>query len=309
MDPERVIYPLLKYVVMGPAMRVAFLPRVSGLGHVPRIGPVILAANHLGFLDSFVLPLMVPRRVHFLGKHEYFTGAGMKGRATATFFHSVGAIAVDRSGGRAALDALDTSAAVLERGGVFAIHPEGTRSPDGRLYRGRTGVARLAMRTGAPVVPVAIEGTDKVQPRGQAVPGPAGSGCASARRWTSGDGTRGSRAARPPARSPTRSWRPSSGCRARSTWTTTRPGRTGRADRGASATWQRPSPGLSVTERARSRGRTEIAWKSAWTSSSRGTPRASRRRGGSWTRRSRRWAWRTRSATTSRSCSPRRAPT
>ncbi len=96
----------------------------------------------------------------------------MKGRATATFFRSVGAIAVDRSGGRAALDALDTSAAVLERGGVFAIHPEGTRSPDGRLYRGRTGVARLAMRTGAPVVPVAILGTDRVQPRGQAVPKP-----------------------------------------------------------------------------------------------------------------------------------------
>lgn len=172
MDPERLIYPLMKYVVLGPAMRVAFLPRVSGLRHVPRVGPVILAANHLAFLDSFVLPLIVPRRVHFLGKHEYFTGAGMKGRATATFFRSVGAIAVDRSGGRAALDALDTSAAVLDRGGVFAIHPEGTRSPDGRLYRGRTGVARLAMRTGAPVVPVAIIGTDRVQPRGQAVPRP-----------------------------------------------------------------------------------------------------------------------------------------
>lgn len=126
---------------------------MSGLGHVPRIGPVILAANHLGFLDSFVLPLMVPRRVHFLGKHEYFTGAGMKGRATATFFHSVGAIAVDRSGGRAALDALDTSAAVLERGGVFAIHPEGTRSPTGgstgagRAWRGsRCGPARPSSR-------------------------------------------------------------------------------------------------------------------------------------------------------------------
>jgi 1-acyl-sn-glycerol-3-phosphate acyltransferase len=172
MDPERLIYPLMKYVVLGPAMRVAFLPRVSGLRYVPRVGPVILAANHLAFLDSFVLPLIVPRRVHFLGKHEYFTGAGMRGRATATFFRSVGAIAVDRSGGRAALDALDTSAAVLGRGGVFAIHPEGTRSPDGRLYRGRTGVARLAMRTGAPVVPVAITGTDRVQPRGRAVPRP-----------------------------------------------------------------------------------------------------------------------------------------
>ncbi|MGP4028407.1 lysophospholipid acyltransferase family protein [Actinomadura sp. 3N407] len=172
MDPERLIYPLMKYVLMGPAMRVAFLPRVSGLAHVPRVGPVILAANHLAFLDSFLLPLIVPRRVHFLGKHEYFTGAGAKGRTAATFFRSVGAIAVDRSGGRAALDALDTSAAVLESGGAFAIHPEGTRSPDGRLYRGRTGVARLAMRTGAPVVPVAIQGTDKVQPRGQAVPKP-----------------------------------------------------------------------------------------------------------------------------------------
>ena len=172
MDHERLIYPLLKHVLLGPAMRVVFLPKVSGLRHVPRTGPVILAANHLAFLDSFVLPLMVPRRVHFLGKHEYFTGGGMRGQVMATFFRSVGAIAVDRSGGRAALDALDTSARVLEDGGVFAIHPEGTRSPDGRLYRGRTGVARLAMRTGAPVLPVAIEGTDRVQPRGQAVPKP-----------------------------------------------------------------------------------------------------------------------------------------
>ncbi|MFD0684720.1 lysophospholipid acyltransferase family protein [Actinomadura fibrosa] len=172
MDPERVIYPLMKYVLLGPAMRVAFLPHVSGLENVPRTGPVILAANHLAFLDSFVVPLMVPRRVRFLGKHEYFTGTGVRGRATATFFLGVGAIAVDRSGGRAALDALDTSARVLEEGGVFAIHPEGTRSPDGRLYRGRTGVARLAMRTGAPVVPMAIAGTDRVQPRGRAVPRP-----------------------------------------------------------------------------------------------------------------------------------------
>ncbi|MFV2179139.1 lysophospholipid acyltransferase family protein [Actinomadura sp. LOL_016] len=172
MDPERLIYPMTKHVVLGPAMRVAFRPKVHGLGHVPRRGPVILAANHLAFLDSFVLPLMVPRRVHFLGKQEYFTTPGPRGRATAVFFRSLGAIAVDRSGGRAALDALDASARVLERGGAFAIHPEGTRSPDGRLYRGRTGVARLAMRTGAPVVPIAIEGTDRVQPRGQAVPRP-----------------------------------------------------------------------------------------------------------------------------------------
>jgi 1-acyl-sn-glycerol-3-phosphate acyltransferase len=170
MDVERLMYPLVKYVVLGPAMRVAFRPQVSGLHHVPRRGPVILAANHLAFLDSFVMPLMVPRRVHFLGKNEYFTRPGVRGRAMAGFFRGLGAIPVDRSGGRAALDALNASARVLENGGVFAIHPEGTRSPDGRLYRGRTGVARLAMGTGAPVLPVAIEGTDRIQPRGRVVP-------------------------------------------------------------------------------------------------------------------------------------------
>ncbi|MFI0453313.1 lysophospholipid acyltransferase family protein [Actinomadura sp. 6N118] len=170
MDVERLMYPLVKYVVFGPAMRVMFRPHVSGLHHVPRRGPVILAANHLAFMDSFVLPLVVPRRVRFLGKQEYFTRSGVRGRAMAGFFRGLGAISVDRSGGRAALEALDTSARVLEGDGVFAIHPEGTRSPDGRLYRGHTGVARLALRTGAPVLPVAIVGTDRVQPRGRAVP-------------------------------------------------------------------------------------------------------------------------------------------
>ncbi|MGI5163418.1 lysophospholipid acyltransferase family protein [Spirillospora sp. CA-253888] len=172
MDPERLIYPLMKYVVLGPALRVACRPEVTGLHHLPRTGPVILAANHLAFCDSFVLPLVVPRQVFFLGKHEYFTRPGTSGRAMAAFFRSVGAIAVDRSGGRAALAALDASAAVLERGEVFAIHPEGTRSPDGRLYRGRTGVARLALRTGAPVVPVGLVGTDRIQPRGRRLPRP-----------------------------------------------------------------------------------------------------------------------------------------
>lgn len=170
MDVERLMYPLVKHVVFGPAMRVMFRPHVSGLHHVPRRGPVILAANHLAFMDSFVLPLVVPRRVRFLGKQEYFTRSDVRGRAMAGFFRGLGAISVDRSGGRAALEALDTSARVLGGGGVFAIHPEGTRSPDGRLYRGHTGVARLALRTGAPVLPVAIMGTDRVQPRGRAVP-------------------------------------------------------------------------------------------------------------------------------------------
>ncbi|MFG2001041.1 lysophospholipid acyltransferase family protein [Spirillospora sp. NPDC048911] len=172
MDAERLVYPLMKHVVLGPPMRLAFRPRVTGLRNVPRGGPVILAANHLAFIDSFVLPLVVPRQVFFLGKNEYFTRPGRPGRAQAAFFRGVGAIAVDRSGGAAAEAALDASAAVLERGDVFAIHPEGTRSPDGRLYRGRTGVARLALRTGAPVVPVALLGTDRVQPPGRAVPKP-----------------------------------------------------------------------------------------------------------------------------------------
>ncbi|SDH57803.1 1-acyl-sn-glycerol-3-phosphate acyltransferase [Sinosporangium album] len=173
MNADTVVYPLLKYVVLGPAMRVAFRPAVHGLHHVPRTGPVILAANHLAVCDSFVLPLMMPRQVFFLGKQEYFTRPGIHGRAMAAFFRSAGAIAVDRSGGRAALAALKECRRVLERGDVLALHPEGTRSPDGRLYRGRTGTARLALQTGAPVVPVALEGTDRAQPPGTAVPRPA----------------------------------------------------------------------------------------------------------------------------------------
>ncbi|POM23381.1 2-acyl-glycerophospho-ethanolamine acyltransferase [Actinomadura rubteroloni] len=172
MTAERVIYPLMKHVVLGPALRVAFRPDVRGGEHVPRTGPVILAANHLAFCDSFVLPLVVRRQVFFLGKHEYFTRPGPAGRAMAAFFRGVGAIAVDRSGGAAAQAALDAGAGVLDADGVFALHPEGTRSPDGRLYRGHTGVARLALRTGAPVVPVALAGTDRVQPPGRAVPRP-----------------------------------------------------------------------------------------------------------------------------------------
>ncbi|WP_081640030.1 lysophospholipid acyltransferase family protein [Actinomadura flavalba] len=172
MASDRVIYPLMKYVVLGPALRVLLRPRVRGVENVPVEGAVILAANHLAVVDSFVLPLMVRRKVFFLGKHEYFTCPGRRGRAMAAFFRGVGAISVDRSGGGAATAALDAGAGVLEAGGVFALHPEGTRSPDGRLYRGHTGVARLALRTGAPVVPVALTGTDRVQPAGRTLPRP-----------------------------------------------------------------------------------------------------------------------------------------
>ncbi|RFU39411.1 1-acyl-sn-glycerol-3-phosphate acyltransferase [Actinomadura logoneensis] len=170
MEPERLVYPLAKHVLLGPALRVVFRPKTSGRHHVPRSGPVILAANHLALPDSLLLPLVVPRQVFFLGKHEYFTRPGRFGRIQAACFRGVGAIAVDRSGGRAAVAAMEASEAVLRRGEVFALHPEGTRSPDGRLYRGHTGVGRLTLRTGAPVVPVGLVGTDRLRTQGRLLP-------------------------------------------------------------------------------------------------------------------------------------------
>ncbi len=163
------LYQVLK-VVAGPLLRVLFRPRVQGLEHVPAEGPAILAANHLSFSDSLFLPLVLPRPVVFIGKAEYFTGRGLKGRLSATFFRSVGTIPVDRSGGRAAVAALHTGRRVLEQGGLFGIYPEGTRSPDGRLYRGKTGVARLALGTKAPVIPCALVNTDEIQPPGAILP-------------------------------------------------------------------------------------------------------------------------------------------
>lgn len=159
-------YALLKRIVLGPLLRLLYRPRVSGLENVPLEGPVILAANHLSFCDSIFLPLASPRMAHFMAKDEYFTGKGVKGRLMAAFFTATGAVPVDRSGGRAAQAAIDTGLGVLRQGKVFSLYPEGTRSPDGRLYRGRTGVARLALSSGAPVVPVGLVGTDKVQANG-----------------------------------------------------------------------------------------------------------------------------------------------
>ncbi|MEU4236672.1 lysophospholipid acyltransferase family protein [Actinoplanes sp. NPDC026619] len=163
-------YWLLKYVVLGPLLRVAFRPDVRGLGNVPDSGPVILACNHLSFSDSIFTPLMVGRRVTFVAKAEYFTGKGVKGRLMRQFFLSTGTIPVDRSGGKAAQAALDTLLRVLREGGIAGIYPEGTRSPDGRLYRGKTGVARLALESGARVVPVALLNTDEIQPTGTFIP-------------------------------------------------------------------------------------------------------------------------------------------
>ena len=163
-------YWLLKYVVLGPLLKLVFRPQVEGLNHVPDTGPVILACNHLSFSDSIFTPLIVRRRVTFVAKAEYFTGKGIKGRLMRQFFLGTGTIPVDRSGGKAAQAALDTLLRVLRSGEVAGIYPEGTRSPDGRLYRGKTGVARLALESGALVVPVALLNTDEIQPTGKLIP-------------------------------------------------------------------------------------------------------------------------------------------
>ena len=163
-------YWLLKYVVLGPLLKSLFRPEVRGQSNVPASGPVILACNHLSFSDSIFTPLVVNRRVTFVAKAEYFTGKGIKGWFMRQFFLSAGTIPVDRSGGKAAQAALDTLLRVLRAGGIAGIYPEGTRSPDGRLYRGKTGVARLALESGAVVVPVALLNTDEIQPTGKLVP-------------------------------------------------------------------------------------------------------------------------------------------
>jgi len=165
-----VLYWTLKVVVLGPLLRLLFRPWVEGAAHVPEEGPAIFASNHLSFSDSIFLPLVVGRRLTFPAKSDYFTGKGVKGRLTALFFRGVGQIPIDRSGGRASMAALEAGKKLLDQGELFGIYPEGTRSPDGRLYRGKTGVARLALETGAPVLPVAMIDTRLVQPPGQVVP-------------------------------------------------------------------------------------------------------------------------------------------
>jgi 1-acyl-sn-glycerol-3-phosphate acyltransferase len=158
--------------VLGPIMRLMFRPQVEGAEHIPGDGPVILAGNHLTFIDSIVLPIVTKRQVFFIGKDEYVTGKGVKGRLMAWFFTGVGMIPVDRDGASGGVAALMTGRRILEEGRIFGIYPEGTRSPDGRLYRGRTGIARLTLMTGAPVVPFAMIGTDKLQPGGRGIPRP-----------------------------------------------------------------------------------------------------------------------------------------
>ncbi|MDX3235863.1 lysophospholipid acyltransferase family protein [Streptomyces sp. ME03-5709C] len=164
------MFRIILKALLGVLMRVLFRPRVEGAEHIPGDGPVILAGNHVTFIDSMFLSLVVKRQVFFIGKDEYVTTPGIKGRLMAAFFTSVGMIPVDRDGGHGGVAALMTGRRILDEGRVFGIYPEGTRSPDGRLYRGRTGVSRLALMTGAPVVPFAMVGTDRIQPGGAGVP-------------------------------------------------------------------------------------------------------------------------------------------
>lgn len=166
-----VLYWILKVLVIGPVVRTFWRPWVRGMEHVPATGPAILASNHLAVVDSLFLPLLVPhRKVTFPAKKEYFTGPGLKGWVKRVFLSGVGQVPLDRTGGSAALPALDALQKVLESGELVGYYPEGTRSPDGRLYRGKTGVARLALATGAPVIPVVMVDTEKIQPIGRVLP-------------------------------------------------------------------------------------------------------------------------------------------
>jgi 1-acyl-sn-glycerol-3-phosphate acyltransferase len=164
-----VFYWFVKFTLR-PLFRVFFRPEVVGAANIPRSGGALLASNHLSMCDSLFLPVMTRRRVTFLAKNEYFTGRGLKGRAKAAFVRGTGLIPLDRDNADAAAAALATGARAVRNGMLLAVYPEGTRSPDGRLYRGKTGVARMAMETGVPVVPVAMIGTDKVQPIGRVMP-------------------------------------------------------------------------------------------------------------------------------------------
>ena len=161
-------YWLFKYVFMGPLLSALGRPKVEGLEHIPSDGPAILASNHLAVADSFYLPLVVRRRITFLAKAEYFTGTGLKGRFIALVLHR-GRAGSDRPHRRRLrAGRTDTAARILDQGKLLGMYPEGTRSPDGRLYKGKTGLARLALETGVPVIPVAMIGTDVVNPPGSA---------------------------------------------------------------------------------------------------------------------------------------------
>lgn len=160
-------YYFLKFIALGPLLKLVFRPRAEGVENVPLEGPVILACNHLSYADWLFMPLVVPRRVTFVAKAEYFTTPGVKGWLQKMFFSGSGQVPIDRTSGSAAAGALKTQLELLAKGDVCGIFPEGTRSHDGKLYRGKTGVARLTLEAGVPVIPVAVVGTDVVAPPGK----------------------------------------------------------------------------------------------------------------------------------------------
>lgn len=163
-------YWFMKHIVAGPILKTIFRPWVVNADRVPQTGGVILASNHLSFIDSVFLPLVIDRNMVFLAKSDYFTGKGLKGWATRLFFTATGMLPIDRSGGKASEASLNTGLRVLARGEALGIYPEGTRSPDGRMYRGRTGVARMVLEARVPVIPVAMVDTARIMPIGSRLP-------------------------------------------------------------------------------------------------------------------------------------------
>src|SRR5450759_1350075 len=161
---------VLTRTVVAPVARLIYRPVIEGREHIPRTGALLLASNHLSFIDSFVIPLVAPRRVAFLAKSDYFTGKGLRGLWMRWLFTATGAVPVRRGAHGAAQEALDAALGILKEGHAVGIDPEGTRFRDGRLYRGRTGVAWLALTAGCPVVPVALSGTQDIQPVGSRLP-------------------------------------------------------------------------------------------------------------------------------------------
>ncbi|HEX4444529.1 MAG TPA: lysophospholipid acyltransferase family protein [Galbitalea sp.] len=164
------LYWLLKNLFLGPLLITVFRPWIIGKENVPRKGAVIFAGNHLSFIDSFILPAVLDRPITFLAKADYFRGRGIKGWFSRVFFKGIGMIPIDRSGGKASEASLNTGLGVLAKGEQLGIYPEGTRSPDGRMYRGRTGVARMILESGASVIPVAMVNTERVMPTGTRIP-------------------------------------------------------------------------------------------------------------------------------------------
>lgn len=163
-------YWFMKNLIAGPLLKTVFRPWVTGLENIPKTGGLILASNHLSVIDSIILPLVIDRRIYFLAKSDYFVGKDLKGWLIKHFLLGTGMLPIDRSGGKASEASLNTGLGVLAKGDVLGIYPEGTRSPDAKLYRGRTGVARMILEAHVPVVPVAMIDTEKVMPIGSKLP-------------------------------------------------------------------------------------------------------------------------------------------